>query len=161
MNWTDYNFPMWVIPQTREKIMADNPNFETWAKSVYKHGIFAVAEAAGFKTLDDKYVKGKFIYYKDNRGYIIDNNTYVFEIRVEKKKVISPQMLKYSCWLKKSQKRYFKFLNAALELEVNLLQVLKFETITSLLVEIPIGTKTKFEKLAEVKLEDIVKVQIN
>jgi hypothetical protein len=163
MKWTDYEFPDWVVPQIKEKIIADNPDFEIWAENAHKLGIFAVAEAAGFNTLNNehKYVHGNFIYYKDNIGYIHDRFTYWHQVSIEKKHVIRPQMLRYQFMTRRSKAKLGSILDALININGAVLQSINFIDTAQLLIEIPIGTKAEFENSCKIKLESLTKVHIN
>ncbi len=160
MKWTDYEFPAWVIPQIKEKIIAANSEFEVWAKAARDLGIFAVAESAGFDT-SDRYVKGNFIYYKDNLGYIRDIHTYWHEVTVIKKIVLRPQMLKYQLTTKTSQAKLANIFSMLIKLNGRLLSSTKFVSTAQILIEIPIGTIAEFEETCKVKLHSIPKVHVN
>ena len=161
MKWIDYTFPIWVPEDVQHEIINENPDFEDWAKAPRGLKIFAVAELARLSTIDNKSVAGYFIYYKDDKGFIVDRKDKFYEVKLEKTVMIRPQMIKYSTLVNRSKAKLGLILGTLVELDGKMLQSLKFVSTVQLLIEIPIGTKAEFEKACKVRLDDMLRLHVN
>lgn len=162
MKWIDYNFPIWVPEDIQHKIIDANPDFEAWSIAPRALKIFAVAELARLPKIDSiDSVAGQFMYYTDNKGFIVDRKDKLYEVKLEKMAMIRPQMINYSTLVNRSKAKLGLILDTLIELDGKMLQSLKFVSAVQLLIEIPIGTKAEFEAACKARLDDMIMLQVN
>lgn len=162
MKWIDYKFPIWIAKEIQHKIIEANPDFEAWSVAPRALKIYAVAELARLPKIDSTdSIAGRFIYYKDNCGFIINKHDEVYEVKLEKTVMIRPQMIKYSTLVNRSKAKLGIILDTLIELDGKMLQSLRFVSAVQLLIEIPIGTKAEFEKACKVRLDDMARLHVN